>query len=160
MKCDRFFHFLWFLHFTDNNSHLSTTDPAYDRLWKMRTISDTLRDTYAKFYSPFEHLAIDEVTVLFKGWVIFMQYIPKNRNALAWKFTNSAIPQVTCMTWKFTWEKTDRLQLRMWLLLVHQYESWQDEWRVLDINYLWTVFFFSWFVWRLSNKTDKLLWHC
>jgi hypothetical protein len=32
--------------------------------------------TYSKFYSPSEHLAVDEVIVLFRGRVIFKQYIP------------------------------------------------------------------------------------
>jgi hypothetical protein len=35
----------------------------------MRTIFDKLNDAYAKYYSPTEHLAGDEVTVLFKGRV-------------------------------------------------------------------------------------------
>jgi hypothetical protein len=32
----------------------------------MRTIFGKLNDAYAKYYSPTEHLAIDEVIVLFK----------------------------------------------------------------------------------------------
>jgi hypothetical protein len=43
----------------------------------MRTIFDRLNDAYAKYYSPTAHLAIGEITVLFKGKVIFKQYIPK-----------------------------------------------------------------------------------
>jgi hypothetical protein len=46
-------------------------DNNYDRLWKMRTLSDLFNDTYAKFYNPSKHLAVDEVTVFFKGRVIF-----------------------------------------------------------------------------------------
>jgi hypothetical protein len=38
---------------------------------------DMLNDAYAKYYSPTEHLAVDEITVLFKGRVVFKQYIPK-----------------------------------------------------------------------------------
>jgi len=33
--------------------------------------------TFSKFYGPSEHLTIDEVIVLYKGRVIFQQYIPK-----------------------------------------------------------------------------------
>ena len=33
--------------------------------------------TFSKFYSPSEHLIIDEVIVLYKERVIFQQYIPK-----------------------------------------------------------------------------------
>jgi hypothetical protein len=36
-----------------------------------------LNDTHAKFYNPSENLVVDKVTVLFKGRVIFKQYIPK-----------------------------------------------------------------------------------
>jgi hypothetical protein len=36
-----------------------------------------LNDTYSKYYAPSEHLAVDEVMVLFKGRVIFKQYMPK-----------------------------------------------------------------------------------
>jgi len=40
---------------------------------------DTLNETYAKFFNPSEHLAVDEVIVKFRGRVIFRQYIPKKR---------------------------------------------------------------------------------
>jgi hypothetical protein len=43
----------------------------------MRTVFDQLTDPYAKFYSPSEHLAVDEIFVHFKQRVIFKQYIPK-----------------------------------------------------------------------------------
>jgi hypothetical protein len=48
----------------------------------MITLCDQLSDAYAKFYAPSEHLAMDEVAVLFKGRVILKQYIPKEQNAL------------------------------------------------------------------------------
>jgi 5-methylcytosine-specific restriction endonuclease McrBC regulatory subunit McrC len=48
----------------------------------MRTIFDMLNDAYAKYYSPTEYLAIDEIIVLFKGRVVFKQYIQRNTNAL------------------------------------------------------------------------------
>jgi hypothetical protein len=47
----------------------------------MRTIFEKLNDAYAKYYSPTEHLAIDEVIVLFKVRVIFKQYIPKKHKS-------------------------------------------------------------------------------
>ena len=75
---DRFLQILQFLHFADNSRR---SDPVeeYDRLWKIRTVFDTLNQTYPKFYNPLEHLAVDEVIVKFKGRVVFMQYIPKKR---------------------------------------------------------------------------------
>jgi hypothetical protein len=36
-----------------------------------------LNNIHSKYYAPSEHLAVDEVTVLFKRWVIIKQYIPK-----------------------------------------------------------------------------------
>jgi len=73
-----FLHILGFLHFVDNSQR---PDPGeeYDRLWKIRTIFDTLNQAYPKFYNPLEHLAVDEVIVKFQGSVIFRQYIPKKR---------------------------------------------------------------------------------
>jgi hypothetical protein len=67
------------LHFADNSRR---PDPGkeYDRLWKIRTVFDTLNQAYPKFYNPSEHLAVDEVVVKFQGRVIFRQYIPKKRN--------------------------------------------------------------------------------
>jgi len=43
----------------------------------MKTVFDQLTDAYAKFYSQFKHLDVDEVIVLSLGYVIFKQYIPK-----------------------------------------------------------------------------------
>jgi len=42
----------------------------------MRNISDMLNDAYAEYYSPTEHIPVDQV-MLFKGRVVFKQYIPK-----------------------------------------------------------------------------------
>ena len=43
----------------------------------MRAIFDRLNNSYAKYYSLTENLVVDEIIVLFKGRVIFKQYIPK-----------------------------------------------------------------------------------
>jgi hypothetical protein len=76
MKQDRFCHILRYLHFT-NRDEPDKRDDNFDRLWKMRTIFDMLNDSYAKYYSPTEHLAVDEIIVLFKGRVVFKQCILK-----------------------------------------------------------------------------------
>lgn len=36
-----------------------------------------LNDIYFKYYCPSKYLAVDEVTPLFKGRIVFKQYIPK-----------------------------------------------------------------------------------
>jgi hypothetical protein len=48
-------------------------------------LSDQLNNSYAKFYSSFEHLAVDEVTVPFKGRVVLKQYIPKKHKCFGMK---------------------------------------------------------------------------
>ena len=48
-----------------------------DRLRKMQNLFEILNKPFSKFYSPSEHLAVDEVIVLFKGRVILPQYISK-----------------------------------------------------------------------------------
>jgi hypothetical protein len=48
----------------------------FDQLWKMRALFDKLLNSYAYYYSLTKHLALDNF-VLFKGIVIFKQYIPK-----------------------------------------------------------------------------------
>jgi len=72
------------LHFADNSQR---PDPGeeYDRLWKIRTVFDTLNQAYPKFYNPSEHLAVDKVIVKFQGRVIFRQYIPKKRKCFGIK---------------------------------------------------------------------------
>jgi hypothetical protein len=63
-----------FSHFTDNDKE---TDKNYNRLWNITEVYDNLNIAYSKFYSPFKHLATDEVIVLFKRKIAFMHYIPK-----------------------------------------------------------------------------------
>jgi hypothetical protein len=75
MVCDRFFHILRFLH-SENDNPPNLDDPHYDRLWKI-SIFDTLKNKFYELYNPTEHLAVYEVTVLFKGRVIFWQFISK-----------------------------------------------------------------------------------
>ena len=85
MKRGRFFHILRFLHFTDNKNEPQLTDENSDGLWKMRNLFDILNENFSKYYSPSEHLAVDEVIVKFKGHVIFRQYIPKKHKRLGIK---------------------------------------------------------------------------
>ena len=78
MTWDRFLYILCFLHFADNLQR-SDEGEEYDRLWKLRTLFNTMNEAYAKFCNSSEHLAVDEVIVKFKGRVIFRQYFPKKR---------------------------------------------------------------------------------
>ena len=82
MARDHFFHILRFLHFENNDDLLNHDDPNYDRLWKIRKIFDTLNNKFFELYNPTEHLAVDEVIVLYKGSVVFQQYIPKKHQCM------------------------------------------------------------------------------
>jgi hypothetical protein len=62
-------------------------------------VSDLLNDANSKYFAPSEHLAVDEVTVIFKGRVIFKQYIPK-KNVLESKFMNYVTRLAAHMTWE------------------------------------------------------------
>ena len=84
MAQDRFLHIQRFLHFADNSQRPDKGE-EYDQLWKLTTVFDKLNEAYAKFYNPSEHLVVDEVTVKFKGRVIFRQYIPKKRKCFSIK---------------------------------------------------------------------------
>ena len=79
MKRDRYLHILCFLHLTGSYNESEMTDENSDRLWKMRNLFEILNKTLSKFYSSSEHLAVDDVTVLFKRRVIFRQYMPKKQ---------------------------------------------------------------------------------
>jgi hypothetical protein len=83
-----FCHILRYLHFTDNRDEPDKRDDNFDKLCKMRTICDMLNDTYAKYYSPTEHSAVDEITVVFKGVVVFKRYIPKKHKCFGIKIYN------------------------------------------------------------------------
>jgi hypothetical protein len=74
---DRFLHILRFLHFENNEDSPKRDDPNTNRLWKIRKVFDTLNNKFCEMCNPTEHLAVDEVIVLYKGRVIFRQYIPK-----------------------------------------------------------------------------------
>ncbi|GMF15151.1 unnamed protein product [Phytophthora fragariaefolia] len=56
MTRDRFFHIMRNLHFSDNNDDRQFTD----RIWKIRTIVDTLQKTFKKGFVPPPRLSFDE----------------------------------------------------------------------------------------------------
>jgi hypothetical protein len=61
----------------DNRKGVDRTKENYDRLWKIQDIFEILNRTSSEFYNLSENLEIVKVIVLFKGRVIFRQYIPK-----------------------------------------------------------------------------------
>ena len=73
----RHYHTLRFLHFTDNNRNgIDRTD---NRLCKIQDLFEIISTNFSKFYNPSEYLAVNEVTLKFKGGIVFKQYISKKR---------------------------------------------------------------------------------
>jgi len=85
MVRDRFFHILRFLHFENNDKPPNHDDPYYNRLWKIQKIVDTLNNKFCELYNSTEHLAVDEVIMLYKQRVVFRQYIPKKHKTFGIK---------------------------------------------------------------------------
>ncbi|XP_042213426.1 piggyBac transposable element-derived protein 4-like [Homarus americanus] len=81
MSRDRFASILRYLHFVDNNIPV-----AGDRLWKIRKVFTMLNERFMKFFRPFLNVVVDESLVLFRGCVVFRQYIPSKRHRLGIKF--------------------------------------------------------------------------
>ena len=75
----RFEHLLSFLHFNDNTQAPSRTDPNRDRLHKIRPLLDHLEQKFQEVYTPEAAICIDESLILWKGRLLFRQYIPNKR---------------------------------------------------------------------------------
>jgi hypothetical protein len=69
--------------------------------WLLPKLND---DAYPKFYSPSEHLATDEVIVLFKGRVSFKQYFPKEHKHFGTKI------YTLCDTTDYALDMTHKMQ--------------------------------------------------
>ncbi len=78
MSRNRFQLILKFLHFNDNRLY-DPTDEDCDRLHKVRTLIDIMRDCFQNVYAPEQKLSVDESLVLFKGRLRFRQYIKTKR---------------------------------------------------------------------------------
>lgn len=76
MSRDRFFLLLKFLHFNDNLMQPERNYPSYDRLFKLRKVVDMLQEKFIHMFTPGANISIDEGLHLWKGRLIFKQYIP------------------------------------------------------------------------------------
>jgi hypothetical protein len=81
-KRDRLLHIKRYLHFENNENLTGRASPDYDRLWNMTRVSNYLNNKYSTLYSPTEHMAVDEVTVKFKGTVEFISTARKREQDL------------------------------------------------------------------------------
>ena len=79
MRRDRFLLLLLrFLHFADNAQY-NPADPDRDKLYKLRSIINMIKDRCCRVYSPGKCLSSNESLVLFKGSLSFKQYISSKR---------------------------------------------------------------------------------
>ena len=77
MRRDRFL-LLRLLHFAENAQY-NPTDPDRDKLYKLRSIINMIKDRYCRVYSPGKYLSVDESLVLFKVRLSFKQYMTSKR---------------------------------------------------------------------------------
>lgn len=80
MSRNRFQLLLSTLHFASNER----PNPR-DRLWKVRNIMKMLTDRFSRFLVPFKKLVIDESLTLFKGRLLFKQFIRTKRHRFGFK---------------------------------------------------------------------------
>ena len=74
MSRDRFLLLLQFLHFSNNEA----ATPG-DRLAKLRPLTDMMFGLFERLYTPHQFISIDQELVLFKGRLLFKQFIPSKR---------------------------------------------------------------------------------
>ena len=76
-----------FLHFQDNqHPGYDSNDPYRDRPFKIRDIMNMLKERFNTVYYPPEHITVDESLILFKGRLLFKQYIKSKRSRFGIKF--------------------------------------------------------------------------
>lgn len=75
MSRDRYEIILRMLHFSNPDTQI----PG-DRLYKIKILIDHTRKLFKKTLIPYENLCIDESIIVFKGRLIFKQYIPSKRH--------------------------------------------------------------------------------
>ena len=76
-----------FLHFQDiQHPGYDPNDPHRDRLFKIRDIMNMLKEKLNTVYYPSEHITVDKSLVLFKGRLLFKQYIKSKRSRFGIKF--------------------------------------------------------------------------
>ena len=78
MSRNRYQTILRFLHFADNSQY-DPNDPDRDRLYKVRPLVDYLVSKFKSTYIPEKEISVDEELLLWKGRLVFKQYIPLKR---------------------------------------------------------------------------------
>lgn len=80
MPRNRYQLLLRFLHFADNSTSPDPTNPDRDRLYKIRSIIDHLFEKFQTVYDVSQKVSVDESLLLWKGRLLFRQYLPLKRS--------------------------------------------------------------------------------
>ena len=69
-----------FLHWANNEDHAPRGQDGHDRLFKIRPLIDLLVPKFGQLFYPGKELALDEMTIAFKGRNIMKQYNKNQTN--------------------------------------------------------------------------------
>jgi hypothetical protein len=133
--------------------YVYSNGPNYDRQWKIRYIIDILNEAYSKCYAHFEHLAVENVTALFKLWIIFKWYIPKKQ-----MFGNRTKMSTECDMSHYTYhidillgkDPTHEQHMQLW-------NKRGERWRGMDIGCISTSLWHSTYSVIWVNKKSIVL---
>lgn len=79
MPRNRFQLLLKFFHVNNNDHAPNNNDPDRDRLFKVRPLLDELFEKFQTIYTPGSNVSVDESLLLWKGRLLFKQYLPLKR---------------------------------------------------------------------------------
>lgn len=88
MTRERYQIILRFLHFVDNDYAPDSLDKDRDRLFKIRPLIEHLNEKFCTIYTPDQNIALDESLILWKGRLLFKQYLPAKRKRFGIKVYN------------------------------------------------------------------------
>ena len=91
MPRSRYQTILKFLHFADNFQY-DPNNPDQDRLYKVRSLVDLLVSKFKTAYIPEKNISLDEEFLLWKGGLVFKQYIPHERTRFGIKMFSLCEP--------------------------------------------------------------------
>ncbi|GFO14935.1 PiggyBac transposable element-derived protein 4 [Plakobranchus ocellatus] len=78
-KCDRFKEIVKFNHFNDNNREPPHISNERDPLYKICPLLEQLSASFKAAFKPERKICIDDSLMLYKGRIIFHQYMPLKR---------------------------------------------------------------------------------
>ena len=99
MPRNRFQALLRFWHCSDNSHEPACNSPNRDGLFKIGPLVTHLQEKFQLVYTPDKFVAVDESPLLWKGQLVFKQYIPLKQARFGIKLFNAC--EDTGYTYKF-----------------------------------------------------------